>query len=85
MVTFRVVPHPAEAQVLHGQNLARTMYSIGVEGGTGEALPNFLSVVMDQSGSMQGGKLEAAKQAIHLDVVDFLTKPCALGDLEIAT
>lgn len=30
------------------------------------------------------GDLEAAKQAIHLDVVDFLTKPCALGDLEIA-
>ena len=30
------------------------------------------------------GDLAAAKQAIHLDVVDFLTKPCALGDLEIA-
>lgn len=30
------------------------------------------------------GDLDAAKQAIHLDVVDFLTKPCALGDLEIA-
>ena len=30
------------------------------------------------------GDLEAAKQAIHLDVVDFLTKPCALGDLELA-
>jgi DNA-binding NtrC family response regulator len=30
------------------------------------------------------GDLEAARQAIHLDVVDFLTKPCALGDLEIA-
>ena|SRR5687768_13319396 len=30
------------------------------------------------------GDLEAAKKAIHLDVVDFLTKPCALGDLEIA-
>ncbi len=64
MVIFRVVPHPAEAQVLHGQNLARTMYSIGVEGGSAEAVPNFLSVVMDQSGSMQGGKLDAAKQAL---------------------
>jgi hypothetical protein len=64
MVTFRVVPHPAEAQVLHGQNLARTMYSIGVEGGSAEDMPNFLSVVMDQSGSMQGGKLDAAKQAL---------------------
>jgi len=30
------------------------------------------------------GDLQAARQAIHLDVVDFLTKPCALGDLEIA-
>ena len=30
------------------------------------------------------GDLQAAKEAIHLDVVDFLTKPCALGDLEIA-
>jgi DNA-binding NtrC family response regulator len=30
------------------------------------------------------GDLDAAKKAIHLDVVDFLTKPCALGDLEIA-
>lgn len=30
------------------------------------------------------GDLTAARQAIHLDVVDFLTKPCALGDLEVA-
>jgi DNA-binding NtrC family response regulator len=30
------------------------------------------------------GDLSAAKQAIHLDVVDFLTKPCHLGDLERA-
>jgi DNA-binding NtrC family response regulator len=30
------------------------------------------------------GSLDAARKAIHLDVVDFLTKPCALGDLEIA-
>ncbi len=30
------------------------------------------------------GDLDAARRAIHLDVVDFLTKPCALGDLEIA-
>jgi DNA-binding NtrC family response regulator len=30
------------------------------------------------------GDLEAAKRAIHLDVVEFLTKPCALGSLEIA-
>jgi len=28
------------------------------------------------------GDLEAAKKAIHLDVVDFLTKPCMLSDLE---
>ena len=30
------------------------------------------------------GDLESAKSAIRLDVVDFLTKPCHLGDLEIA-
>ena len=30
------------------------------------------------------GDLEAARKAIHLDVVDFLTKPCALGALELA-
>jgi DNA-binding NtrC family response regulator len=30
------------------------------------------------------GDLEAAKKAIHLDVVEFLTKPCALGKLEHA-
>jgi DNA-binding NtrC family response regulator len=30
------------------------------------------------------GDLEAAREAIRLDVVDFLTKPCSLGDLEVA-
>lgn len=30
------------------------------------------------------GDLDAARTAIHMEVVDFLTKPCALGDLEIA-
>jgi DNA-binding NtrC family response regulator len=30
------------------------------------------------------GDLEAAKKAIHLDVVEFLTKPCGLGNLETA-
>ncbi len=30
------------------------------------------------------GSLEAAQKAIHLDVVEFLTKPCALGTLEAA-
>jgi DNA-binding NtrC family response regulator len=30
------------------------------------------------------GDLDAAKKAIHLDVVEFLTKPCALGNLEVA-
>jgi DNA-binding NtrC family response regulator len=28
--------------------------------------------------------IEAAKQAVHLDVVEFLTKPCHLGELELA-
>lgn len=30
------------------------------------------------------GDLDSAKQAIHLDVVEFLTKPCHLGELEVA-
>lgn len=30
------------------------------------------------------GDLDAAREAIRLDVADFLTKPCSLGDLEIA-
>lgn len=30
------------------------------------------------------GDLEAAQQAIRMGVVDFLTKPCTLGDLEVA-
>jgi DNA-binding NtrC family response regulator len=30
------------------------------------------------------GDLDAAKKAIHLDVAGFLTKPCALGELEVA-
>ncbi len=65
MVTFRVTPHPAEAQVLNGQGLARTLYSVGADQGTGgEQVPVFLSVAMDQSGSMGGSKLDAAKQAL---------------------
>jgi DNA-binding NtrC family response regulator len=30
------------------------------------------------------GDLEAARRAIHFDVVEFLTKPCTLGSLEMA-
>lgn len=30
------------------------------------------------------GNLEAAQKAIHLDAVEFLTKPCALHDMEMA-
>jgi DNA-binding NtrC family response regulator len=30
------------------------------------------------------GDLDAAREAIRLEVSDFLTKPCSLGDLEIA-
>jgi len=30
------------------------------------------------------GDLTSAKQAMHMDAVDFLTKPCALGDLEVS-
>lgn len=68
MVRFRVTPHPSEAQVLQGQNLARTMYTIGAEAGGGggnrQYVPVFLGVVMDQSGSMEGSKLESAKEAL---------------------
>lgn len=66
MVKFRVTPHPAEAQVLQGQNLARTMYTVAADagGGGGSAVPVFLGVVMDQSGSMEGQKLSAAKDAL---------------------
>jgi DNA-binding NtrC family response regulator len=50
----------------------------------------FLKSVRRQNGDIQViiltgfGDLEAAKMAIHLDVVEFLTKPCALGTLEMA-
>jgi DNA-binding NtrC family response regulator len=30
------------------------------------------------------GDLDAARKAIHLEVVEFLTKPCSLGALEVA-
>jgi von Willebrand factor type A domain len=67
MVTFRVIPHPAEEQVLQGQGRARVLYTVGAEGAAGESVPVFLGVVMDQSGSMSGSKLEAAKEALlHL-------------------
>lgn len=68
MVNFRVSPHPAEAQVLQGQNMARVMYDIGADAGAGGpsvgAVPVFLGVVLDQSGSMEGQKLYAAKEAL---------------------
>ena len=68
MVKFRVTPHPAEAQVLQGQNMARVMYDIGADEGGGApgegSVPVFLGVVLDQSGSMEGQKLSAAKEAL---------------------
>src|SRR5436305_8586714 len=30
------------------------------------------------------GDLQSAKKAMRMDAVDFLTKPCALGDLEVS-
>lgn len=42
-----------------------------------ERLPAVQAVVLTGFAS-----LEAARQAIHLDVVEFLTKPCHLGELE---
>lgn len=44
-----------------------------------ERLPELQGIVLTGFGS-----LEAARQAIHLDVVEFLTKPVPLGDLEHA-
>src|ERR1041385_7198130 len=66
MVQFSVTPHPSEAQVLQGQSQARVMYNIGAQagGGGGQAVPVFLGVVMDQSGSMEGEKLASAKEAL---------------------
>lgn len=67
MVQFQVVPHPAEAQALQGQSQARVMYSIGADAGSavGESsVPVFLGVVMDQSGSMEGEKINSAREAL---------------------
>ncbi len=50
----------------------------------------FLTTIRRQHADLQViiltgfGDLDAAKKAIHLDVVEFLTKPCALGNLEVA-
>ena len=49
-----------------------------------------LSRLREKSGDLQAivltgfASVEAAKQAVHLDVVEFLTKPCHLGELEKA-
>ena len=49
-----------------------------------------LQVIRQRWPSMQAiiltgfGDLAAAQTAIHLDVVEFLTKPCHLGELEVA-
>lgn len=49
-----------------------------------------LSRLRDRSPELQGivltgyASLDVAKQAIHLDVVEFLTKPCQRGELERA-
>ena len=64
MVNFRVTPHPAEAQALQGQNLARTLYEIGAEGDGAGSVPVFLGIVLDESGSMEGSKLQSAKDAL---------------------
>jgi hypothetical protein len=69
LVKFTVTPHPSEAQALQGQNLSRTLYSISAQadgsgGGSAGSVPVFLGVVLDQSGSMEGGKLQSAKDAL---------------------
>jgi DNA-binding NtrC family response regulator len=44
-----------------------------------EQLPNIQAMVLTGFAS-----IDAAKEAVHLDVVEFLTKPCHLGELEKA-
>lgn len=50
----------------------------------------FLERVRKQQSELQAiiltgfGDLDSAKKAIHLDVVEFITKPCTLGTLEVA-
>ena len=44
-----------------------------------ERVPNVQGIILTGFGS-----LDAARQAIHLDVVEFLTKPCPLGEIEQA-
>ena len=70
MVKFRVTPHPGEAQALQGQGLVRVLYDVGADGSAeaGSAdlgsVPIFLGVVLDESGSMEGAKLESARDAL---------------------
>jgi two-component system response regulator RegA len=44
-----------------------------------ERMPNLQAIILTGFAS-----IESAKQAVHLDVVEFLTKPCHLGELEQA-
>ncbi|HSZ58198.1 MAG TPA: response regulator [Tepidisphaeraceae bacterium] len=44
-----------------------------------ERMPNLQAIVLTGFAS-----IESARQAVHLDVVEFLTKPCHLGELEQA-
>jgi two-component system response regulator RegA len=44
-----------------------------------ERMPDLQAIVLTGFAS-----IESAKQAVHLDVVEFLTKPCHLGELEQA-
>ena len=51
---------------------------------------DFLQLVRQKQNDIQViiltgfGDLDSARKAIHLDVVEFLAKPCSLGNLEIA-
>lgn len=51
---------------------------------------DFLQILRDRCAATQViiltgfGDLEAARRAIHLNVIEFLTKPCPLRDLELA-
>lgn len=65
--------------VIMDLNLPGEMDGIQALGAIHERWPKTAAIILTGFGD-----LSSAKKAIHLDVIDFLTKPCHLGDLEVA-